>query len=192
MVRHQQDADRAIRPQLRSAGHPKSQRDVEAAFRQRSRQARCPTSLSFAIARAIGRDPGTVSREVRRNAAVRYSSAGCRAPVAHWKAEMAGKRPKADTLVANPRRRSHVQERLAGQISRPHGTPGSRPARALLHRTEQAAPQGPAVDPLHRGPHSPRSRSRRPPRRTGTTGGRHRRRQRGERKATPSGARPAP
>ena len=28
------------------------------------------------IARAIGRDPGTVSRELRRNAAVRYGSAG--------------------------------------------------------------------------------------------------------------------
>ncbi len=32
MVRRQQAADRAIRPKLRSPGHPKFQREVEAAF----------------------------------------------------------------------------------------------------------------------------------------------------------------
>ena len=32
MVRRQQAADRAIRPKLRSPGHPKFQRHVEAAF----------------------------------------------------------------------------------------------------------------------------------------------------------------
>lgn len=32
MARRQQDADRAIRPRLRSPGHPKFQRHVEAAF----------------------------------------------------------------------------------------------------------------------------------------------------------------
>ena len=32
MVRRQQDADRAIRPKLRSPGHPKYQRPVEAGF----------------------------------------------------------------------------------------------------------------------------------------------------------------
>ena len=32
MVRRQQAADRAIRPKLRSPGHPKFQRHIEAAF----------------------------------------------------------------------------------------------------------------------------------------------------------------
>lgn len=74
------------------------------------------------IARVIGRDPGTVSRELRRNAAVRYGSSGYRASVAQWKADMAAKRPKAVKLVINPRLRTYVEQRLSGQISRPDGT----------------------------------------------------------------------
>ncbi|SFK56552.1 Transposase and inactivated derivatives, IS30 family [Cellulomonas sp. KH9] len=75
------------------------------------------------IARQIGRDPGTVSRELRRNAATRAGSTGYRASVAQWKADMAAKRPKPAKLVTNPRLRVYVQERLAGRISRPDGTP---------------------------------------------------------------------
>jgi IS30 family transposase len=74
------------------------------------------------IAREIGRDPGTVSRELHRNAAVRHGSSGYRASVAQWKADMAAKRPKVAKLVANPRLRRYVEERLAGQISGPDGT----------------------------------------------------------------------
>nr|WP_240977810.1 IS30 family transposase [Knoellia sp. DB2414S] len=74
------------------------------------------------IARTIGRDPGTVSRELRRNAATRYGSSGYRASVAQWKADMAARRPKTAKLVANPRLHDYVQERLAGQISGPDGT----------------------------------------------------------------------
>ena len=74
------------------------------------------------IARAIGRDPGTVSRELRRNAATRSDSSGYRASVAQWKADMAAHRPKAAKLVTNPRLHAYVQERLSGQISRPDGT----------------------------------------------------------------------
>ncbi len=74
------------------------------------------------IARLIGRDPGTVSRELRRNAAVRYGSRGYRASVAQCKADMAAKRPKAAKLVTNPRLHTYVQQRLSGQISRPDGT----------------------------------------------------------------------
>jgi len=75
-----------------------------------------------AIARAIGRDPSTVSRELRRNAATRGYSHDYRASVAQWKAELAGRRPKTAKLVANPRLRAYVQERLSGQITRPDGT----------------------------------------------------------------------
>ena len=46
------------------------------------------------IARRIGRDPGTVSRELRRNAATRGGKPEYRALVAQWKAQQAAKRPK--------------------------------------------------------------------------------------------------
>jgi IS30 family transposase len=174
VVRRQQAADRAIRPRLRSPGHPKFQRHVEAAFwveiakgllpieaaavvgvsqpvGQRwfhnaggmapfdIRQQHSGRYLSFAereeiallkaqdkgvreIAREIGRDPGTVSRELRRNAATRGGRLEYRASVAQWKADLAAKRPKAAKLVANPRLHAYVQERLSGQIRTPDGT----------------------------------------------------------------------
>jgi len=83
------------------------------------------------IARAIGRDPGTISRELRRNAATRYGSSGYRASVAQWKSDMTARRPKVAKLVANPRLSAYVQERLSGQIRRPDGTliPGPQPPR---------------------------------------------------------------
>ncbi len=83
------------------------------------------------IARAIGRDPATISRELRRNAATRYGSSGYRASVAQWKSDMTARRPKVAKLVVNPRLRVYVQERLSGQIRRPDGTliPGPQPPR---------------------------------------------------------------
>ena len=74
------------------------------------------------IARAIGRDPSTISRELRRNATTRAGDSGYRASVAQWKAELAQKRPKPAKLVTNPALRAYVEERLSGQISRPNGT----------------------------------------------------------------------
>jgi IS30 family transposase len=73
------------------------------------------------IARAIGRDPSTISRELRRNAATRSGSSCYRASVAQWKAELAAKRPKPAKLATNPRLRAYVEERLSGQITRPDG-----------------------------------------------------------------------
>src|SRR5664279_1051223 len=73
------------------------------------------------IARAIGRDPGTISRELRRNAATRAGDSGYRASVAQGTAEIAAKRPKTAKLVANPELHAYVQERLSGQICRPDG-----------------------------------------------------------------------
>ena len=81
------------------------------------------------IAREIGRDPGTVSRELRRNAATRSGRLEYRASVAQWKADMAAKRPKTAKLVTNPRLRAYVLERLTGQISLPDGTPIPGPTR---------------------------------------------------------------
>lgn len=74
------------------------------------------------IARRIGRDPGTISREVRRNAATRSGKQEYRALVAQWKAQQAAKRPKTARLATNDRLRDYVQERLAGEVRRPDGT----------------------------------------------------------------------
>jgi IS30 family transposase len=73
------------------------------------------------IARRIGRDPGTVSRELRRNAATRSGKQDYRAVVAQWKAQQAAKRPKTAKLVGNDRLRHYVQDRLAGEVRRPDG-----------------------------------------------------------------------
>jgi IS30 family transposase len=73
------------------------------------------------IARTIGRDPGTISRELRRNAATRGGKPVYRAVVAQWKAQQAAKRPKTAKLVHNDRLREYVQDRLAGNVRRPDG-----------------------------------------------------------------------
>ena len=46
------------------------------------------------IARRLGRDPSTISRELRRNAATRGGKLDYRASVAQWKAELLARRPK--------------------------------------------------------------------------------------------------
>ena len=74
------------------------------------------------IARRIDRSPSTISRELRRNAATRSGRLKYRAGVAQWKAELAARRPKTAKLVANPRLREYVKERLAGQVQRADGT----------------------------------------------------------------------
>jgi IS30 family transposase len=74
------------------------------------------------IGRSIGRDAGTISRELRRNAATRGGKPEYRATVAQWKAQQAAKRPKTAKLVSNPRLREYVQERLSGSVRRPDGT----------------------------------------------------------------------
>ena len=75
-----------------------------------------------AIARQMSRDPGTISRELRRNSATRAGGAHeYRATVAHWKSQMAAKRPKSAKLATNPRLNNYVRERLAGELHRPDG-----------------------------------------------------------------------
>ena len=80
------------------------------------------------IARRIGRDPGTVSRELRRNAATRSGKQVYRATVAQWKAQQAAKRPKTAKLVTNPRLHAYVQARLDGTVRRPDGSTVAGPA----------------------------------------------------------------
>ena len=68
------------------------------------------------IARQTGRDPSTISRELRRNAATRASQRGYRAGVAQWKAQQAAKRPKSAKLGTNPELRAYVEQRLSGAV----------------------------------------------------------------------------
>gem|GEM_PF-4933743 len=84
-----------------------------------------------------------VSRELRRNAATRGGKPVYRAAAAQWKAQEAAKRPKVAKMVANPRLRDYVQDRLAGQVRGPDGTIAAGPAtqawkgRAKPHRADR-------------------------------------------------------
>ncbi|MFD5822774.1 IS30 family transposase [Nesterenkonia xinjiangensis] len=95
------------------------------------------------IARRLGRDPATISRELRRNAATRGGKLEYRASVAQWKAELMARRPKTAKLVINPRLRDYVQDRLSGEVRRPDGTIVAGPSvpvwkgRAKPHRADR-------------------------------------------------------
>jgi IS30 family transposase len=82
------------------------------------------------IARRLGRNPSTISRELRRNAATRGGKLDYRASVAQWKAELMARRPKTAKLAANERLREYLQERLSGQVRRPDGRTVPGPAAA--------------------------------------------------------------
>lgn len=75
------------------------------------------------IARRIGRDAGTISRELRRNAATRAGQREYRASVAQWKAEKAARRPKIAKLATHERLRAYVSERLSGAVTGADGKP---------------------------------------------------------------------
>lgn len=71
------------------------------------------------IARKLNRSPSTISRELRRNVATGAGRMEYRASVAQWKAELLARRPKAAKLATNEPLRQYVQERLAGDVTRP-------------------------------------------------------------------------
>jgi transposase, IS30 family len=73
------------------------------------------------VARRIGRDPATISRELRRNASTRSNELPYRATTAQWHAERRACRPKVAKLATDDRLREYVQDRLAGEIARPDG-----------------------------------------------------------------------
>ena len=52
------------------------------------------------MARELTRDPSTISRELRRNAATRAGGFDYRATTAQWHAERAARRPKVAKLVS--------------------------------------------------------------------------------------------
>ena len=71
------------------------------------------------IARRLGRDPSTISRELRRNAATRGGRLDYWASVVQWKAELMARRPKTAKLVANQRLREYVVEDACRSPQRP-------------------------------------------------------------------------
>jgi len=75
------------------------------------------------IARRLGRSASTISRELRRNAATRGGKLEYRATTAQWHADLRARRPKTAKLTANDKLRDYVQDRLAGVIAAPNGTP---------------------------------------------------------------------
>jgi transposase, IS30 family len=75
------------------------------------------------IARQLGRSPSTISRELRRNAATRGGRLEYRATTAQWHADRRARRPKAARLAANDALRTYVQDRLAGLVAVPGGSP---------------------------------------------------------------------
>ncbi|MGO4205696.1 IS30 family transposase [Rhodococcus sp. TAF43] len=80
------------------------------------------------IARAVGRDPSTISRELRRNAATRGGKLDYRASVAQWKAELVARRPKTAKLASNDELREYVQDKLAGVVRDVDGSVVAGPA----------------------------------------------------------------
>ena len=73
------------------------------------------------VARRIGRDPSTISRELRRNAATRGGYAEYRATAAQWHCQRRARRPKPAKLAGHAALRQYVQERLAGAITTERG-----------------------------------------------------------------------
>src|ERR1700744_1189589 len=81
-----------------------------------------------AIACKLGRSPSTVSREVRRNAAIRSGRMDYRPSTAQWHADRAARRARAGKLASNPILRQYVEERLAGKVSNGDGMAFDGPA----------------------------------------------------------------
>ena len=75
------------------------------------------------IARRLGRDPSTISRELRRGASTRTYELDYRATVAQWHAERRARRPKVAKLVTHARLRDYVQARLSGMVVDARGRP---------------------------------------------------------------------
>jgi IS30 family transposase len=74
------------------------------------------------IARRVGRSASTISRELRRNAAMRDGVLEYRASTAQWRADCRGRRPKPAKLAINAALRRYVRDRLSGAVARPDGT----------------------------------------------------------------------
>jgi IS30 family transposase len=73
------------------------------------------------IARRMGHNPSTISRELRRNAATHSGDLDYRATTAQWHADRRSRRPKVAKLAANEALRQYVQDRLSGKVTTTDG-----------------------------------------------------------------------
>ena len=85
-------------------------------------------------ARQLGRSPSTISRELRRNAATRGGRLEYRATTAQWHADRRAERPRSPSWLPTSGSGSYVQQRLAGEITRPDGTAVRGPAVGWIGR----------------------------------------------------------
>lgn len=108
---------------LSPASQPLSGRYLSFAEREEIALLRAQALGVREIARRLGRDPSTISRELRRNAATRSGSFTYRATTAQWHAARAARRPKPAKLVTNAKLRRYVEDRLSGIIVTPDGEP---------------------------------------------------------------------
>jgi IS30 family transposase len=94
------------------------------------------------IARKVGRNPSTISREPRRNASTRSWQWDYRATIAERHAERRGRRPKTARLVANERPCAHGAGGLAGAAASRMVVKSARPVRHGRAREGRTAGTG--------------------------------------------------
>lgn len=120
MVRRQQAADRAIRPKLRSPGHPKYQRHVEVAFWEQIARGLLPIEATavIGVAPAVGQRwfrhaGGMPPFDLNLQPTGRYLSFAEREEIALLKAQDKGVREIARTVGRDPRVSNGVCKRVA-------------------------------------------------------------------------------
>jgi len=118
---------------------PRSDRQLSFTEREEIAILRAQGSGVRAIGRRLGRHPATISRELQRNAPHGHGAGGYRATTAQWHADQSARRPKPAKLAVDPILRDYVQDRLAGMIAKPDGTPLAGPkvvwkGRRAVHR----------------------------------------------------------
>ena len=113
---------------LSPASRPMSERYLSFMEREELALLRAQGLGVRAIARQLERDPSTISRELRRNAATRSGGLAYRATTAQWHAERSARRPKPAKLMRNPTLRCYVEDRLAGKVAGPDGAPVEGPS----------------------------------------------------------------
>ncbi len=141
------------RAPMRSPGRPPPRREVERAFWVKIAEGLSSEDAAVAVgvsgpvgsrwfrqrggmSASLGSGPSSgryLAFAVREEIALLRAQGGqleYRASVAQWKAERAARRPKSAKLVKSERLRDYVQDRLAGQVRRPDGTPVPGPATA--------------------------------------------------------------
>jgi IS30 family transposase len=113
---------------FRSSAKPLSGRYLSLVEREEIALLRVQGISMREIGNRLGRSPSTISRELRRNAATRSGGLEYRATTAQWHAERSARRPKPTKLALNTTLRTYVEERLAGVVVAPSGTPVPGPA----------------------------------------------------------------